>query len=1007
MLVIGLAAPGAFAQDHEPASVSEPAEGIEPASAEVLDPRFLRLRALLAETLDVAIDPQSLFPVPLADEDGLQVEAFRLRALIAAVEGAAAPPPSAPGADPPPTKDDAPEPGGLRGAIGALDPALWRARVELDKARLDFYSLSRERRDELLRGHAERQEAAKPKETEDERRAREFEADRQRALEAARLARTEAERLIGEELTRQVEIESQVESARDRFRDERAELKERRDTILGWQRRAREAKTSSPEDSDATYDALRRTLFDSRDELSSALAHLASDRTEVPSIGADPLVDVPPDVSTEHVYEGRARITRAIAEAKEEEGALRGARASALQDEIVLLNRERLGLLPHLSAEKRGGITGFTVTGMEQARAEVRHLRLVLRYHQHVVRSWISSLLTGGSTGLSPWGAAAIAIPWALLAWGFVWGRRRTPRLLQFIEVRLAEIDRAERRTKASPQRLAASFLRKIHRPVEWLIFFVGTLWLVPKSSRELLEIQLFSSVIGWVLGGALAVNVTNAVAAGPASAYLNKEDEVGTIRLRSLRLVGWTVVTFALLLALSTQLVGRGTIYSWVFALSWFAAIPVFLVLVRWWRETVFERIGRVRKKTRLQDWILTNQSGWKSFLAAMIGAVHLFSVGLVKVVRNRISGFDLSRRAHAYLFRRELDKFVESSEGSALQPLRPDALEVLHPEREFTQWLRSPNDELLERLVSCANRGGVYAVIGSKGIGKSSLLRRLREQVADTIDVACSAGMTADEIRAAARTAVGDAEGEGAAPSLILLDDAHALLRPVIGGLATFDEVISFARNNCSRAAWILAFDASMWPFLNRARDERPLFDEAYRLEPWDEAQIGALLEERSMRAGIAPAYDDLLDRLPRGADDLDRIDALAEKKAGYERMLWDHVRGNPGMALEAWRTSLGEDDANVVHVRPLQVPDSSKLELLPDSSLFILRAVLQMAPVSLEDVAEVTRLSPEQVRNAFRFGEKQGFLSEEGGRMCVNWRWRRSVLRLLERRYFLVNA
>ena len=61
----------------------------------------------------------------------------------------------------------------------------------------------------------------------------------------------------------------------------------------------------------------------------------------------------------------------------------------------------------------------------------------------------------------------------------------------------------------------------------------------------------------------------------------------------------------------------------------------------------------------------------------------------------------------------------------------------------------------------------------------------------------------------------------------------------------------------------------------------------------------------------------------------------------------------------------------------MRPLQVPDASSLDVLPDSSLFILRAVLQLAPAAVEDVAQATRLSPEQVLNAFRFGQSAGIL------------------------------
>jgi hypothetical protein len=202
-----------------------------------------------------------------------------------------------------------------------------------------------------------------------------------------------------------------------------------------------------------------------------------------------------------------------------------------------------------------------------------------------------------------------------------------------------------------------------------------------------------------------------------------------------------------------------------------------------------------------------------------------------------------------------------------------------------------------------------------------------------------------------------------------------------------------------------WVFAIDSSVWSFLKRARDARPLFDEVRVLRPWNETQIGALLTDRSEGAAISPTFEDLLEPLPLGSDEVDRQDALEAKRAGYERMLWDHVGGNPGLALETWRGSLGHDADGGVHVRPLQVPDTFRLEKLSDPSLFVLRAVLQLVPASIDAVAEATRLRPEEVLQDFRFGQTQGYFTEHMGAVRVAWPWLRDVTRLLERRHLLV--
>ena len=978
------------------------------ASAVAADPRTAQVRALVAGSLDVSVAPQSLFDVPLEDEAALQIEAARVRALLRAVDAAARPPEPVARSRTRRAPAAAPDAGSLRADLAALDAERWQERVDLDRARLAFYELSPEQRAELLRAHAARQQAAQPQESPQERRAREAEAERARALEAARLARSEAERMVSEELARLIALEARVRNVRERFQRERDDIALRRDAILGWQRRIREAKSAGSAQADSTYDALRRALRASRDDLARAMAALNDERSEVPELGADPLNEIPPDIPTDAARERRTAVERAIADARRAEHILREQRAAALLDEINALNRERLGMLPRLSPDKRAAITGFTAAGWDQARSEARQLSLILRYHQHVALTWVRSLRRGASGVVSPWKTTAVLVPLILVSAAFLWARRRTQAALRWAEVRLAVVDRAERRTSPSFARRVVRILLKTHGSMEWILFSMCVLWLLPSGAQDLLEVQLLASVVWWSLAGALIVNVINALAAGDAATLtlLVEEGEAGRLRLRSLRLVGRTVVGFTLVLVLSARLVGQGTIYSWVFSTCWFAAIPVFLLLVRWWRGTVFERLDRLRKKTPLQTWILANRSGWKSFAAAMSGAVQLFASGTLKVVRSWLSDFDLARRVHAYLFKREIERIGEEHAHARLVPLSVELLDELHPERAQRTWLACPSDEIRDAIVQRAAslRGGLIVVIGAKGMGKSALFRELAAQLPGAVCVACQAQTSPSEFREAARVR-DDRASSSPRGSIMLVDDAHTLVEPRIGGLAKFDEIIAFARARSEHTPWVFAVDASMWPLLKRARDARPIFDVTYELASWDEMQIGALIAERSQAAGIDLSYDDLLDKLPRGADELDRQDALNATRVGYERMLWDHVGGNPGLAMEVWRVSLGQDAAGLVHVRPLQVPDIAALERLPDSSLFVLRAVLQLAPTTADKVAAATRLRPEEVLQEFRFGKAQGFYDDHAGRVCVAWPWLRAATRLLERRHLLV--
>jgi len=827
--------------------------------------------------------------------------------------------------------------------------------------------------------------------------------ERERALEAAQVARSEAERAVSTELSRLITLEARVGALRDKFRARRLEVTAQRDAILGWHRRVMEARASGPAASDAMYQALRKTLRTSRDELSLVLWAMSRDQSRVPPAGPEPHWQIPQDISTEEVYARRALVELAIAEARDEERGVRDERAALLIDETRALNRERLGLLNYLSPAKRQAITGFSAAGRDQARSELRQLSLILRFHQHMANAWVAKVKSGADAQTSVWSKIRLFLPVLLVVFLFVWIRRKGPVFLQWGLTRLAGNDRVARHATPSVGLRILRIVSKTRHTLEWILLCVGAFFILPAEARDLLEVQLVASVASWTLMGSFVIHLVNALAADRAATGLTLEETgSGKLRLRSLRLVGLTVVVFALCLRLSGRLVGHGTIHNWIFATCWFAAIPVFLVLVHWWRPTVFKRFDRLdslSKKAPLTAWILANRTGYKSFFAAMIGAVQLFLMGTVKIVGGWVSRFDLTRRIHAYFFRREIDRIGEGKSRQVLIPLNGEPFSKLDPEMPFLDWHSCPADTLREKLVqrAMAEQGGLIVVVAARGMGKSSLLRAVAEQVAYAKILPCQANTTSADLQAVASDA----------PSLVLVDDVHTLIESRIGGFAKFDEVLAVARAHSERRTWVFAIDASVWPLLKRARDARPMFDERYNLQPWSERQIGELVSRRCLAGEINLHYEGLLERLPPGADEVDRLDAIRAKRVGYERMLWDHVGGNPGLALQAWRASLGQDPEGAIHVRPLQVPDITKLERLPDASLFVLRAVLQLAPTSAETVAQATRLQTDQVIQDLSFGKAQGFYEEKSGGIRIAWPWLRAVSRLLERRHLLVSV
>jgi len=1022
---------GASAQAEPDAAVE--AESTATSDAGVAlpdDPEVERLNVVTAQigalrdgSLELGVDPASLFDVALTDEAAVAVEAERLRRLLAKRPVSPEPPVaqtrrgrragSAQAAEP--TPPDAPE-----ALAPRVDARRWAARMALDRARLDFYALPADERGRLLAAHAarvEKHEVAALQEvhsavSEAEQRARAAELERQQALEAAARAQSEAERAVADEHARLLGVAQRHSALETELARAKAALAERTEVTLRFRREVRELVSGKPPDAaaaDALYTSLRTHLRGVRSALG---ARLSASPTQAERPGRGP--ELPETIDHTEVDRLRAKLAKAADALQAAFGELRDTELDQLEQDMVALNADRLALLELLSRETRDAIIGFGVVGLDQAAAEILQVTLLTRYHLHVLVNWTAALRSG-ATGrdLSAVGTAFVALKVAITCMIFLYWRRHSALFIVGLEAR-ARTRRDPHAVDAAPIERALAFLARVHRPLEALALVFVLVALLPASARELFEVALAKTVLTWTLGGALVVLSLDALAGDPRGRLPSQPD----LRLRSLKLLGHTVVGFGLTLALSDRLVGKGTIHSWVFSTCWFAALPIALVLVRWWRKTIFQRVERVRRKSEFHVWVIANQRGWKSLIAAISAGLVLFVQGGVRGFRTWVSRFDLTRKVLAYLFRRGLDKLGDDASLPTLQPLDRKRFASLAPARPSPTLISDRASDEVQGIIERINRvgGGVFAVVGERGSGKTTALRRVSEGV-DAVRIQCPVGgldalrrEIAEKVGLAEdaswdeATAVIDAPERDAA---LLIDDAHRLIQPVMGGLASFDALMEVARRRSNTCTWVLALDQSIWHFFERARGSRPLFDEVISLTPWHEEEITRLLAARSRDAGVDACFEDLLGTLPVDADEVDREEALAATAAGYYRLLWDYAAGNPGVALHMWRRSLGTGADGRAHVKVFRAPDTADLEQLPDSAVFVLRAVVQLEPAALGDIARATQLAVPMVQDALRYGLARGYFAEEDGRYELSWGWYRAITRFLQRRHLLATG
>lgn len=857
-------------------------------------------------------------------------------------------------------------------------------------------------------------DAGAPASPEEPPRAPSLEVEPGGAIEARRVIAAEQAHLrdVGD---RQADLERQLGEAR-RALTARGELE------LGLRRRVQEALAASdgPDEIDALYERVHDALGDALQRLAEALDRLDRPALHVAAPGPSTLSKLPLAIDASPVEEQRKQALERSVALRERERELARDATRQLMTEVENTNHLRLALLPALSPGEREALLGVSPKGIEQAALETQQVALTLRYHVSSALHWARALRREGLSREAAWLTGEFALRLLLVVAVFWWWRRRADGLLSAAREAIEQRRRRRRDllVRTGPLERCVILLERVRRPLELLILVRVVLALLPEEVRALLEVRVLVSILTWSLGGVLVALGIDTLSSNEIRGVRDRSGTTDTARLRleTLRLVAYAAVAFGLVLSLSDLIVGRGTIHAWVSASGWLVAAPVLFTVTAWWRPIVFERLASLDEPNAVQRWALARRSGVGSFVAAALGGLSLFVGGAFRSTQAWLSDFTLTRRLLAYLFRRDLSKQAQKHAARRYSDLPAPVFEALSPDLPGSvsfSGVAGVDDGAPSARVAAAT-SGVVAVVGERGAGKSTFLARLSEREPARVRLACPLGGL-EELAARLRTALGieaTLSLEQLEQHLLALppgagfsiDDAECLIRPEMGGLRAFDRLLLLCRNTSVRCSWVLAFDHGVWRYLEAARETRSLFDEVVWMNPWREESIVQLLSERSQKLNLAPSFEHLSSDLTGEVYGLDRRDALQRTEANFYRLLWDYAAGNPGVALHFWRRSLGVDASGTLCVRLFDAPEAEHLESLPDTTVFVLRAILQLGWASRDQIASVTALPTDRVAHALRFGERRGYFDEVDGRYRVAWDWFRAVSRLLERRHLM---
>jgi hypothetical protein len=402
------------------------------------------------------------------------------------------------------------------------------------------------------------------------------------------------------------------------------------------------------------------------------------------------------------------------------------------------------------------------------------------------------------------------------------------------------------------------------------------------------------------------------------------------------------------------------------------------------------------------------------KSFLSAATSGCYLIALRLQQQLLHAVSELEWGRRFQARLYQHELVREMARLQAVGGEPisedlrsrlLKDDGMIVDRVGRSAVVRL----SELVER-----GEGGVAAVVAERGGGKSLLLQRLASRFAgEAVVFDCPPGGFEAFQGAFAQSL--DMDGHepscqafadrlvGTNVRVVAIDNLHRIIRPVKDGQQDMDRVSEFVRHIQANVFWVVALDRAAWQYISRARVGRRIVREELHVPPWNEEQIGELIELRCRSAGIHPDFGQLM--LPHQHDETGQETLAERNRLGFYRLLWHAADGNPAVALRLWADSLLVTADGDFIVRHPPHAETEELDKLSMPNLLVLRVIAQSELAAPDDIVESLRFSEAEVEIAVGRSLQNGWIEEVDGRYRLAWNWYRPITTVLARKNLLV--
>ena len=502
-------------------------------------------------------------------------------------------------------------------------------------------------------------------------------------------------------------------------------------------------------------------------------------------------------------------------------------------------------------------------------------------------------------------------------------------------------------------------------------------------------EVQFIETAFRWLalywLGRNALLGAARRVSAG-RPALIDASDETLDGLRRSYNQIGLVLAIGAIVEEWSRTLLVLGRLRATieVVVAVWAAGWLLYACIA--WRRPVARHVRRAlpdgSTTARVAEWMQEQLLGALLVIPAIVVLIFAW-------LRRAISALLSSRGVFTYFKARSLRRQAEATGSADVDGgLAPEYRSEfpLYPVLGEQESVFVPRNVELDPIVEqfrswqSSKRDSSLALVGEKGIGKTTLLAAARRRLGPAEVSFCTLRdrllQPADVVRA-----LGPAVGASAEPSLeglaewlnegperaVIVDDAHLSFLRTVDGYRGFDALVQLVNGTGDRVFWILAFNDYAWAFLNAAHGGRAYFRRVQPMKRWTSHELRDLIGRRTKKAGYELAFDESL------MDD-DRSDGreirLIEGADGFFRLLWEASQGNPRAATSLWLNSLVPQQGKRLRVQLFSSPRLAALDGASDDVLFALAAIAWHENLNEAELQATLNVDATFARFALRF-------------------------------------